>query len=109
MPTSTHVAVGAAAPELFLHDVAGHTAMAPLARRQPWVLAFVHTWPPRDLDAIRAELRGLGAMLVALSPSGAWTFRPDDDSDRVADASGDVHVCAARWGVGDREAVFVID
>ena len=109
MPTPTHVAVGAAAPELILHDVAGRTVMAPLARRQPWVLAFLRAWPPRDLDAIRAELRGLGAVLVAVSPAGAWAFGPDDDSERIADARGELRACAARWGVGDREAVFVID
>src|SRR4030088_181155 len=38
----------------------------------------------RGLDAIRSELRGLGAGLVVVSNTGIWSFRPDDDIERFA-------------------------
>jgi xanthine dehydrogenase YagT iron-sulfur-binding subunit len=36
------------------------------------------------LDALRAELRGLGAAAVIVSPDGVWRFRPDDDLQKCA-------------------------
>jgi xanthine dehydrogenase YagT iron-sulfur-binding subunit len=33
-----------------------------------------------EREAIRRELRALGAMLVAVSPGGLWCFRPDDEA-----------------------------
>jgi xanthine dehydrogenase YagT iron-sulfur-binding subunit len=54
------------------------------------VLVFLDDEPPAGrahdpyLDAIRAELRGLGAVLVVASSEGLWTFRPDDDIEVFA-------------------------
>jgi xanthine dehydrogenase YagT iron-sulfur-binding subunit len=85
---------------------------------RPWVLAFVKAWNPalerpEELSAIRAQLRGLGAVLVILSDAGAWSFRPDDEIDRLAtgrETDDEIASCAARYGI-DRadDAVFVID
>jgi xanthine dehydrogenase YagT iron-sulfur-binding subunit len=55
----------------------------------PVVLAFASAWAlgaesSEELDAIRAELRGLGAVLLVLSSTGIWSFRPDDDFERFA-------------------------
>lgn len=38
-----------------------------------------------DIEAIRAELRGLGAVLVVRSKGVAWCFRPDDDVEWCAE------------------------
>jgi len=35
-----------------------------------------------EYRALRAELRGLGAILVIVSHDGLWSFRPDDDLER---------------------------
>ena len=53
----------------------------------PIVLAFAPRWagedgPAGSLRAIRAELRGLGAVLVVFSDSGVWSFRPDDEMEQ---------------------------
>ncbi|HEY0483268.1 MAG TPA: (2Fe-2S)-binding protein [Kofleriaceae bacterium] len=96
-------------------------AVSGLERRgqgEPRVLAFVRGGldhlSPEALRAIRAELRGLGAELVVVSPDGAWLLRPDDPVEPLA-AAGDalaaeVAASAERFGVsaGD-DAVFVID
>ncbi len=55
----------------------------------PVVLVFAADWTlgaesAEELDAIRAELRGLGAVLLVLCRSGIWSFRPDDDFERFA-------------------------
>jgi xanthine dehydrogenase YagT iron-sulfur-binding subunit len=73
----------------------------------PRVLAFLHEWHPERADAadiavIRAELRGLGAELVVITPAGTWSFRPDDL----------VEPCEAHLVVDpevEGEAVFVLD
>ncbi|HEY2515604.1 MAG TPA: (2Fe-2S)-binding protein [Polyangiaceae bacterium] len=67
----------------------------------PRVVARVHEWrnageDPETLKVIRAELRGLGAVLVVLSAEGSWSFGPDDEVERVSrarapDARGDAH------------------
>jgi xanthine dehydrogenase YagT iron-sulfur-binding subunit len=67
----------------------------------PVVLAFERDWAlvagnAAELDAIRAELRGLGAALVVLSRSGIWLFRPDDDLERFAARDGAVEAEIAR-------------
>jgi xanthine dehydrogenase YagT iron-sulfur-binding subunit len=75
---------------------------------QPAVLAFLDDWspvdtPPEDLGAVRAELRGLGAVLVVLSSAGLFLFRPDDELERFARASeldaGDVADVHAAFGL----------
>src|SRR5262245_22392252 len=51
-------------------------------RGQPIVVAFLDDDPdqvaPALWNAVRAELRGLGAVLLLLARRGLWCFRPDD-------------------------------
>ncbi len=76
------------------------------------MLAFARGWTPGvDADAIRAQLRGLGAILFIVSDAGVWSFRPDDDSARPSPRlSGALADLGARFGVtaGD-DGVFVVD
>ena len=114
---ATPPTIGAIAPEFVVHAARG--ALAPASTDQPRVLAFVRDWSaerhkPEDVRAIRAQLRGIGAELLVLAPSGVWSFRPDDDPDQLADHSdrlaGDIATAALLYGVRDgRDAVFVID
>jgi xanthine dehydrogenase YagT iron-sulfur-binding subunit len=99
--------VGTPAPDL---------AVSGLERRAhvPHVLAFVRDGlggeRPIEPAAIRAELRGLGAELVVVSPPGVWRVRADDPLEAVAGAGDEVAAASQRYGVraGD-DAVFVID
>jgi xanthine dehydrogenase YagT iron-sulfur-binding subunit len=90
----------------------------------PVVLAFASDWSldgarAGELDAIRSELRGLGAALVVVSNTGMWSFRPDDDIERFAASDRQVDEEVARlakvYGIersreGEvAEAVFVLD
>jgi len=115
--------VGAHAPPLRLRTARETLTIASLDG-QPAVLAFLDDWspldvPPEDLAAVRAELRGLGAVLVVLSSAGLFLFRPDDEIERFARASEldaddvtDVHAafglerCA---GALATPALFVVD
>jgi xanthine dehydrogenase YagT iron-sulfur-binding subunit len=68
--------------------------------RQPVVVAFLEGWDPRaaaaeDLEAARAELRGLGAVLVTVSGAGLWRLGPDDEA-RLSAAPIDPEVAALR-------------
>ena len=40
----------------------------------------------REREAIRAQLRALGAVLIALSPDLLWVFRPDDERQSLEPA-----------------------
>jgi xanthine dehydrogenase YagT iron-sulfur-binding subunit len=67
----------------------------------PIVLAFAEDWTlglesTEELDAIRAELRGLGAVLLVLSHAGIWSFRPDDDFERFDARDDEVEAEIAR-------------
>ena len=87
------------------------------------VLAFLSdgsplNCPEKHLDSMRAELRGLGAVLVVASTAGLFLFRPDDEVERFAridelnaDDLADAH---RKYGVahtrdGIAPALFVID
>jgi xanthine dehydrogenase YagT iron-sulfur-binding subunit len=106
------VRVGASAPDFALEGCAVRTP-------EPRVLAFVRAWSLErarrdELDAIRAQLRGLGARLIVLSDVGVWSFSPDDEVERFGEftdrLAGDVATAAMLYGVRDgRDAVFVID
>jgi xanthine dehydrogenase YagT iron-sulfur-binding subunit len=113
--TGTPIAVGMAAPSFVLHGDARRTLSSSESRGRPWVLAFVRRWKPGvDDGAIRAQLRGLGAILFIVSDAGVWSFRPDDDIELSAAASPrlrrELAELAERCGVdaGD-DGVFVID
>ena len=80
--------VGAPVPPFRLRTARDTLTIASLDG-QPAVLAFLDDWspldaPPEDLAAVRAELRGLGAVLVVLSSAGLFLFRPDDEMERFA-------------------------
>ncbi len=85
----------------------------------PIVVAFLDafapgTVPPRELNALRAELRGLGAVLVLFSSSGLFLFRPDDEVERFAELAelelGDVALAYAAFGVRPCvPALFVVE
>ncbi len=95
--------LGAPAPSFVLSAAASGAPVFSLAalRGAPVVLAFAGLHGPSGrggepavtenegpvLARIRAQLRGLGASLVLLSERGVWSFRPDDDIDRVAEAT----------------------
>lgn len=113
--TRTPIAVGMTAPSFVLHGDARCLLSSSETRGRPWVLAFARRWVPGpDAEAIRAQLRGLGAILFIASDAGVWSFRPDDDVELSAGPSrrlrrelGDL---GARYGVGSRDdGVFVID
>jgi xanthine dehydrogenase YagT iron-sulfur-binding subunit len=115
------ITVGTVAPSFALHGDEGRAVSSSEARGRPWVLAFARRWRPdpgsgagSGSDAIRAQLRGLGAILFVVSDAGVWSFRPDDDVELSAGPSrrlrGELRELGARCGVGPREdGVFVID
>jgi xanthine dehydrogenase YagT iron-sulfur-binding subunit len=70
--------------------------------RQPVVVAYLRDAASPDPGrSIRAELRGLGAVLVLHTPSGTFVFRPDDDLSRIDAAPPD-------WPVR-HSALFLVD
>jgi len=97
------VAVGAAAPG----ELRGV-----LPSGQPRILAFLRDWSieledPTTLRAIRAQLRGLGAELIILSDSGVWSFRADDEPERMDRLVAEAALLQGMRHRGD--AVYVID
>jgi xanthine dehydrogenase YagT iron-sulfur-binding subunit len=115
----SEITVGAIAPDFHLHGIGGGTLAPAETRGRPRVLAFVRDWSleqlgAREVAALRAELRGLGAVMTVLASTGVWSFRPDDEielfagdceplareRDRVAGAYGVAH---------DRDGLFVLD
>jgi xanthine dehydrogenase YagT iron-sulfur-binding subunit len=84
---------------------------------QPVVVAFCPGWDPTGASAaeqatLAAELRGLGAAMLAVSPTGLWCFRPDDELELTAPIEGvDLATLRARWQVAGPQAtaLFVID
>jgi len=98
MTAIDQAALGQAAPSIDIHygrpwevpgEGRGRTITFESFDGQPVVLAFVPTWlPGRGADgttrSLRAQLRGLGAVLVMVSDERVWTFRPDDDVELEA-------------------------
>jgi xanthine dehydrogenase YagT iron-sulfur-binding subunit len=82
---------------------------------RPWVLAFVKAWQPvaQELDMMRAQLRGLGAVLVVFSGNGEWSFRPDDELERFesgTEIDRRIAQAADRYSIEDGcDAVLVFD
>jgi xanthine dehydrogenase YagT iron-sulfur-binding subunit len=67
-----------------------------------------------ELDLARAELRGLGAALLAVSERGIWCFRPDEERQTYVDTAtldaGVLGELRARFCVPiGAQAMFVID
>ncbi len=78
--------------------------------------AFDHgSASPGTMKALRAELRGLGAVLVAVSESEVFCFRPDDELEIHAAARGDLDAAHSKelkrsYGVGRHtDNVFIVD
>jgi xanthine dehydrogenase YagT iron-sulfur-binding subunit len=111
----TPIAVGTVAPSFVLHGDAQRPLSSSESRGRPWVLAFVRRWTPGvDAGAIRAQLRGLGAILFIVSDAGVWSFRPDDDVELSAGPSRrlrrELAELGARCGVdAGEDGVFVVD
>ncbi len=112
---------GQRAPSLRLRGV--HASNLTLTPREcePIVLAFLDGWSLRDeqdeaMEALRAELRALGAVLVALTPEVLWCFRPHDETQTFATSieldAEDLQAVRASYGLGgksDALGLFVID
>jgi xanthine dehydrogenase YagT iron-sulfur-binding subunit len=90
-------------------------------RGQPTVLVLLSSFRATrlELEQIRAELRGLGAVLIVLSDAGLFCFRPDDELELVASREalepGSVERVWRDWArvphdaSGGRIWLFVID
>ena len=73
------------------------------------MLAVIQSFTPalagRELETLRAHLRGLGAELTIAADAGAWWIGPDDEP---RPANADELVALARLP-RDRDAVVVVD
>src|ERR671931_670353 len=58
--------------------------------RQVVLLAFLADFVPSEArsEAVRAELRGLGAVLIVVSAEGTFVVRADDEVEAVPDSFG---------------------
>jgi xanthine dehydrogenase YagT iron-sulfur-binding subunit len=112
---TTPIAVGTVAPSFILHGESRPPLSSSEARGRPWVLAFARRWTPGvDDGAIRAQLRGLGAILFIVSDAGVWSFRPDDEIELSAGSSPrlrrEIKELGVRCGVdAGEDGVFVVD
>jgi xanthine dehydrogenase YagT iron-sulfur-binding subunit len=108
------------APTFALRGAGGAKLSLDSFAGEPAVLAFfddvdfVNDPSAEEVERARAELRGLGAGLLALSHQGLWCFRPDEQAGEFAGAAAlDGPTMAAlreRYGVADgAAAVFVLD
>jgi xanthine dehydrogenase YagT iron-sulfur-binding subunit len=126
MALTNQARLGQTAPPLDLHH--GNQVMALESfDGQPLVLAISTVpsrWPCPDprmdnarMNELRAELRGLGAVMVLASDDQIWSFRPDDELQ--IHAAGDeivrseIVALRSRYGVEDggegAVGLFVID
>jgi hypothetical protein len=59
-----------------------------LSDRRPQLVVRSQAWRPTLhgplIQALRRELRGLGAVLLAITPAGVWRLDPHDDPEPVA-------------------------
>jgi xanthine dehydrogenase YagT iron-sulfur-binding subunit len=117
------IRIGSRAPEFALRSAKGNVLSLAELEGRPTVLAFAQSWAldsahEGEIESIRAELRGLGAVLLVVSPSSIFWFRPDDDVELFG-LSGDVLLddvreAARRYGVvkehdGWAPSLFVLD
>ncbi len=104
---------GDRAPDFALPLPQGQVLARAAFAGEPLVLAFFDDASPigcpGQLDRARAELRGLGAALLAVSAEALWCFRPDDEMQVLARPPG---VARARlreaFGLPDRVPALVI-
>ena len=100
----------------------GEPLLAEMSGVGPLVLAFVEGSSAlvggvddEVLGAMRAELRGLGAVMIVVGGDSVWSFRPDDEVQRLAHAGelreGELERLRREHGVepGTALAVFVLD
>jgi xanthine dehydrogenase YagT iron-sulfur-binding subunit len=84
------------------------------------VVAFLDDWSQegpgaeKELRQVRAELRGLGAALIIVSPTGVWSFRPDDEQTRCASGTEidgpEMEALRQRYGVNRGAlSIFLVD
>jgi len=105
------------APPFALHAGAGSPVTLEHFQRQPIVLAFcdgedAEAWADGEaLDDVRAQLRGLGAVLVMVLDTGIVSLGPDDEIQRwEAGDAGERARLRARYGVAPGGAgIFVVD
>ena len=85
---------------------------------EPVILAFLDTWQRNDgdalTDAIRAQLRGLGAALIVVAEDGVFAYRPEDavhvHTARSDLADGQIAVLRHRYRAAQGElSLFVVD
>ncbi|WP_394824237.1 2Fe-2S iron-sulfur cluster-binding protein [Pendulispora albinea] len=84
MTVEARLDVGQRVPPFDVRDRRGRKVMPKAFAGQAMLLTFFDGcgWrdaPDSTIQALRAELRGLGAVLVMVSSDGIWCFRPDDD------------------------------
>ena len=116
------LAVGELAPDLVFQDERGEAFTLRGLRGRPFVVAFSSGWATEDgalahEDALRAELRGLGASLLVIAAAGTWLLEPDDPVQRLlptAEAEGRPGAHDAFGVRRDRDgthalALFVVD
>ena len=118
---------GRPAPTFEVRTVTGDAITLAGFGGEPVVLAFLDeaaealTSEAWQQDILRADLRGLGAGLLVVSPEGVWCFRSDDQLHRFAPIAelraGDLRDVRRRYGLPwapERDAqagaaLFVID
>jgi xanthine dehydrogenase YagT iron-sulfur-binding subunit len=113
------LAMGQQAPPFGITDRHGRAVMPEAFDGQAVILAFFDAcgWeraPEGAISALRAELRGLGAVAMIVSREGIWCFRPDDDLELCVRAEDldDARLDALRQRFRvkrDAQAFFIID
>ncbi len=122
MPNSTPpLSPGDPAPTLRIVGAHASILTPALGDQAPIVLAFLDDWSVSDedddlMEAVRAELRALDAVLVTLTRDALWCFRPHDETQAFARRSEldaqEVEALRASYGIGhdgDALGLFVID
>jgi xanthine dehydrogenase YagT iron-sulfur-binding subunit len=112
MAEDTSLRPGARAPRFAIRGV--RTLSTDSLEGQVVLVAFIgsgspHGTPRDVLEEVRAELRGLGAVLIVVASSGVFLVRPDDAIERFADALRDVELMRETFGVRRETGLFLVD
>ena len=106
------------APSFRVRNRAGEEIALSAFEGEPVILTFLDTWQIRGGDAlteaIRAQLRGLGAALIVVAEDGVFAYRPEDavhvHTARNDLADGQIAVLRHRYRAAQGElSLFVID